>query len=147
MSDFSMFLAQNKIKHEDVKYVASNNFVDKKGNGVEWILRGISSAKDDAIRKSCTKQVQVKVAGRTNSNQYRAELDTSAYMSKLVTATVVFPDLHNKELQDSYGVMGAEDLLLAMLSPGEYADLANKVTEVNGFETGDINSLVDDAKN
>ena len=146
MSDFSAFLAQNKIKHEDVKYIASYNFVDKNGKPMEWTLRGISSAKDDAIRKSCTKQVQVKVAGRTNSNQFRAELDSSAYMNKLITATIIFPDLNNKEIQDSYGVMGAEELLLAMLSPGEYADLANKVTEVNGFETGDINNLVDDAK-
>lgn len=142
MSDFSAFLAQNKLKHENIKYVASKDFVDKHGKPMEWELKRIDSDVDESLRKACTRQI--KVAGRANA--FRSEMDSNAYITKLAVASIVFPDLNNKELQDSYGVMGADALLKKMLAPGEYADLCTKVTEVNGFET-DMNDLVDEAKN
>lgn len=142
MSDFSAFLAQNKLKHENIKYVASKDFVDKQGKPMEWELKRIDSDEDERLRKSCMRQI--KVAGRTN--QFRSEMDSNTYIAKLAATSIVFPDLNNKELQDSYGVMGAEALLKKMLAPGEYADLCTKVTEVNGFDS-DINDLVEEAKN
>lgn len=141
MLDFSAFLAQNKIKSENVKYVASKNFVSN-GEPMEWEIQCIDCDKDEALRKACTKQI--KVMGK--SNQYRSELDTNAYIAQLCAHSIVFPDLNNKELQDSYGVMGAPALLKKMLTPGEFADLAGKVSEVNGFDTG-LGELVDEAKN
>jgi hypothetical protein len=59
---------------------------------------------------------------------------------------VVYPDLKNAELQKSYGVMGEERLLKAMLSAGEYVQLSGKIAEINGFDN-DVNELVDEAKN
>jgi hypothetical protein len=142
MSDFSAFLAQNKIKHENVKYVASKDFVDKQGKPLEWELKRIDSDTDESIRRSCMRQI--KVVGK--ANQFRSEMDTTSYITKLTVATIVFPDLNNKELQDSYGVMGADALIKKMLAPGEYADLCAKVSEVNGFDT-DMNDMVEEAKN
>ena len=43
MSDFSAFMAQNKIKRENVKFVASKGFVDKDGKPIEWELRQIGN--------------------------------------------------------------------------------------------------------
>ncbi|MNN89462.1 Phage XkdN-like protein [compost metagenome] len=59
---------------------------------------------------------------------------------------MTFPDLKNAELQKSYGVMGAEALLHKMLLPGEYANLVQKVQELNGFDA-DMNELVEEVKN
>lgn len=142
MSNFSAFLAQNKVKKENVKFAVSDSFLDENGKPIEWELRQIDSSEDKALRKAATQQV--KVPGR--SNQYRAELDTNMYISKLVTACVVFPNLNDKELQDSYKVMGAENLIEKMLSPGEFAELSAKVTEINGFDVG-LNEAVETAKN
>ena len=142
MSDFSAFMAQNKIKRENVKYVASKSFVDENGEPIEWELRQIGNKEDDALRKSCTRQV--KVVGKANMT--RQELDSGLYMGKLAAACTVYPDLNNKELQDSYGVMGSDDLLKAMLSAGEYAEYCNKVSEVNDFDI-DLNDRVEEAKN
>jgi hypothetical protein len=64
----------------------------------------------------------------------------------LAVACTVFPDLNNKELQDSYKVMGADVLLKTMLTPGEYADYVQKVQEVCGFDTS-LQDEVDEAKN
>ena len=57
----------------------------------------------------------------------------------------VFPNLDDAELQTSYGVMGAEQLITTMLTPAEFEDYSTKVLQVNGFQTGD--EMVTDAKN
>lgn len=142
MSDFSAFLAQNKVKQENVKFAVSKNFIGADGKPIEWELRPITADEDDAIRRAATRKV--KVAGR--SNAYTQEMDANSYLSKLTATSVVFPDLKNAELQNSYGVMGEEALLKAMLTGGEFINLSSKVSEINGFDT-DVNDLVEEAKN
>ena len=141
-TDFSAFMAQNKLKRENVKFVASKNFVDKDGNPLEWELKAIDNKEDEALRKMCTHQV--KIPGK--AGRYTLEMDSNSYLGKLAAACTVYPDLKNAELQNSYGVMGDDNLLKAMLSPGEFAEYCNKVSEVNDFDV-DLNDKVDEAKN
>lgn len=64
----------------------------------------------------------------------------------MIAASVVAPDLYDKELQDSYGAMTPEELLLAMVDdPGEYNDLAAFVQKFQGFNVS-FDEKVDDAK-
>ena len=142
MADFSAFMAQNKLQRENVKFVASKNFVDKDGNPMEWEIKPITSAQDEALRKMCTRQV--KVNGK--ANRQTLEMDSNAYLGKLAAACTVFPDLKNKELQDSYHVMGDDELLKTMLSAGEFAEYINKVSEINDFDV-DLSDKVEEAKN
>lgn len=141
MSNFSVFMAGNAAKTENVKYVASKRFVEK-GKPVEWELKAINSDVDEAIRKECTKKVPV--PGKRG--QYTQDTDTDKYIAKMCVQCVVFPNLNDAELQDSYGAMGAEALLKAMLLPGEYTELKTKVMEVNGYDMS-MEELVDEAKN
>lgn len=141
MSDFSAFFKRNKIKHENLKYVVSADYVDEKGQPIEWEIRRLSTAEDEALRKSCMKQV--KVPGR---NVTKTEMDQLLYITKLTVASIVFPNLNDKKLQDEWGVMGAENLLKEMIAPGEYAELTEKVTTHNGFDIS-MNELVEEAKN
>ena len=142
MSNFSAFMRENKIKRENVKFVASKSFVDEHGNPIEWEIKQISNKEDESLKRMCTKNI--KVQGRGNVT--RPELDTTLYMGKLAAACTVYPDLKNAELQNSYNVMGDDELLKEMLSTGEYAEYCVKVTEVNGFDV-DINDKIDEAKN
>lgn len=142
MSDLSFFFSENAIKEENVKYIASKRFQDKEGKTVEWELCCISSKEDEDIRKSCTKRVPVPGL----RGQFRTETDGNMYLGKLAARCIVFPNLNDAELQNSYGVMGADNLLKVMLKSGEYADLIMKVQEINGFNT-DMEELVEEAKN
>ncbi len=135
------FLAKNALKTENVKFAASRRFVDEKGKPVEWEIRAMNGAEDEALRKSCTKRVPV--PGK--KNQYQRETDFDVYLGRLAAACTVFPNLNDKELQDSYQVMGAEALLKTMLTSGEYANYLTKVQEVCGFEA--MQDEVDEAKN
>lgn len=141
MSNFSAFMAGNALKGETVKYVASKRFMDK-GKPIEWELQAIDSETDEALRKESTKKVPV--AGKRG--QYTSETDTDKYIGKMCVACIVFPNLNDAELQDSYGVKSADALIKKMLLPGEYTELKAKVMEVNGYDMS-MEELVDEAKN
>ena len=141
MGDLSCFLAQNALKTDNVKFVASKRFLNKDKKPIEWEIQAVASTEDEALRKACTKRVPV--VGK--KGQYTQETDYNLYLGKLAARCTVFPNLADKELQDSYGVMGADAVLKAMLTAGEYANYLEKVQEVNGFDTS-MDELVD-AKN
>lgn len=141
MSNLSCFLAGNVEKRENKKIVVSNRFKDKDGKPVEWEIRSISADEDEAIRKSCTKRIPI--VGK--KNQFTQDFDGNGYLAKLAAKAVVFPDLNNAELQNSYGVMGAENLIRVMLYKDEFDLLTEHL--VGATETEDINELTDEAKN
>lgn len=138
----SAFLAENALPIENIKFVASKRFLGADKKPIEWEIKTITGTDDEALRKSCAKRVPI--PGK--KNQYQKETDYDMYLGKLAVACTVFPDLNNKELQDSYKVMGAEALLKTMLTPGEYADYISKIQEVCGFDTS-LQEDVDEAKN
>ena len=141
MSNLSCFLAGNVEKRTNKKIVISDRFKDKDGKAVPWEIRPISASEDEEIRKTCTKRVQV--VGK--KGQFTQDFDANAYLAKLAAKAVVFPDLNDTELQNSYGVMGAEQLVKNML----YKDEFDKLTEILIEETDseNIEDLVDEAKN
>ncbi|MBP1737538.1 MAG: Phage XkdN-like protein [Oscillospiraceae bacterium] len=132
------FLSANATAVENRKVVISDRFREG-GMAVLWEIRAISEAENETLRRGCTRQVKTK----------RGEMektDNNLYIGKLAVESVVYPDLKDAELQNSYGVMGADSLLKAMLTAGEYAALLNQVQEINGFDK-DMNELVGEAKN
>jgi len=127
---------------EHIKFPVSPRFRDKDKKPIEWEIKTITGTEDEALRKACTKRVPV--PGK--KNQFQRELDADAYLGKLAVACTVFPNLNDKELQDSYKVMGGDALLKAMLTPGEYADYLTKIQEVCGFDET-LQDEVDEVKN
>lgn len=139
MSGLSAFLAQNAIKVENEKHVISERFIDEDGNPMKWEIRALTEAENKELKKACTKKIKDKGIVTTN-------MDYDEYLAKLIVASVVFPNLRDKELQESYGVVGAENLIRTMLTSGEYAELLEVVQRVNGFDVG-MEELVEEAKN
>ena len=146
MGDLNAFLSQNAIKVENRKYVASERFIGEDGKPIEWELKAIDSDRDRQLRKDSAIRVPVLNKKGKSTGQYTSETDFNTYTLKLCVETIVFPDLHDAELQNSYGVMGAEELLTTMLTPGEYTDLSSEVGEVNGFDRT-LEDKVEEAKN
>lgn len=143
MSKFSRFMKANKIAKQNEKYAPTTTLQDENGEPLEWEFRPMTSKENETLRDSCT--VEVQVTGKPN--MYRQKLNTSQYIAKMIVTSTVYPDLYDKELQDSYGVMTPEDLLYALVDdPGEYNDLAAWVQQFQGFTKG-LEELVDEAKN
>lgn len=143
MSKFSKFMKSNKIEKKNGFYAPTKSLCDENGKPLEWEFRHITSKENDGLRDDCT--IEVPVTGKPN--MFRPKVQSSKYMQKMVAASVVMPDLYDKELQDSYGVKTPEELLLAMVDdPGEYNDLISFVQSFQGFNVS-FNDKVEEAKN
>ena len=116
------FLLENAIPAEEVTYVASRRFVG---------LRILTSEESDKLLNQSKHKEFV-----PGTRDIKIVTDNEAFLTKLICASVTFPNLNDASLQDSYQAIGAEDLIHKMLTPGEYVDLASAVQEANGFEVG-----------
>lgn len=142
MSSLTAFLKENKKKKENEKHVVTESICDEKGEPVKWEFRHIGTKKDTAIRDSCTEEIQIK--GKPNA--FRPRLNVNKYLAEIICQSVVFPDLNNSSLQDSYGVKTPEDLLYELVDdPGEYQDLCEWVQRFQGFKP--LQEKVTEAKN
>lgn len=142
MANLTAFLAQNAKKIDNVKYAASNRFTNPETDApMEWEICCITAAENAAIRKSCMRTISV--PGR--KGQFTQDFDANSYLAKVAVRCTVFPNLNDAELQQSYGVMGAEQLIATMLTPAEFEDYTTKVLETNGFQSSE--EMVEEAKN
>lgn len=133
----------NKIEKENGKYAPTKSLCDENGKPLEWEFKHISSKENENIRESC--MVDVPITGKPNV--FRPKLKTSDYVLKMITSSIVLPDLYDTELQDSYSVKTPEDLLFALVDdPGEYNDLAAWVQSFQGFNVS-LDDKVEEAKN
>ena len=142
MSAFERFIKKNQTVKENTFYPATKSLTDEDGKPLQWEIRALTAREADAIREKC--MVDIPVPGKPG--QYKQKM-SNRYLPSLVCASVVCPDLHNAELQDSYGVHSPEDLLLEMVkSPGEYYDFIQFVQTYSGFDAN-INEEIEEAKN
>ncbi len=130
MSSLKSFFAENIVKVKTKTFVLSDRFKDD-GKVAEWEIGCISAGENNDIKMQC-----FEANGRFNSGKYQA---------KLCVMCVMFPDLQSIQLQNSYGVHTAEELICGMLTPAEFEDLSKRVLEINGFKTEE--ELVEQAKN
>jgi len=121
------FLKENVEVIDNVEYVASSRIKDENGKPVAWKMRTLSNKEVNLWKKDFIK-ITIEDGGvRTK------DFDNDEFVKKCLVESITYPDLSNKELQDSYGVMSAEELLTEILNPGEYVRLNEKLNEINGF--------------
>lgn len=143
MSKFSIFMKANKKVRKNEKYAPTASLTDEDGSPVLFEFRHITSKENEELRDACT--YDVAVTGRPDV--FRPRLNMKKYLAKMVVSSVVYPDLYDRELQDSYGVMTPEELLFAMVDdPGEYQDLCVWIQQFQGFGKS-LEEKVDEAKN
>lgn len=142
MSNFSRFMKQNQVVKENTTYAATKSLVDDEGKPLEWEIKPVTTRENDIIIDECT--YEVPVTGKPG--MYRMKMDQMKYRAKLICASVVYPDLNNAELQDSYRVMDSAELIKEMISDvGEYNKFFDFINEYNNLVP--FQEEVDEAKN
>ena len=117
------FLKDNVANpYEEVEFIVSDRFKDDNGV-IAWKLRAMSP--DNALLATDSATV---VTGK------HSDFKTSVYFKNVVAETVVYPNLRDKELQDSYGVMEPAQLLNKMLNSAEFNKLLTKCLQINGLD-------------
>ena len=126
-----------------MQYAVTKSLTDEKGQPLLWEIRPLTSKETNRLTDECTFQEQV--PGKPNV--FRNKINSTKLLQKMMVASVVFPNLNDKDLQDSYGVMTPEELITEMVDdPGEYNNFGKYLNELNGFNEG-INEKVEEAKN
>lgn len=92
------------------------------GGQMIWRIRPMSQRENEDIWRRCGE-------------------DEKRYEGAVLAESVVFPDLKDAALQNSYGVVGAERLLIRLLLAGEYDRLRMAVEEINGGDGGCIDFI------
>lgn len=142
MSDLTLFMKGNKKERKNTTYAATKSLCDKNGKPLEWTIRPITTDQNNQITDECTREVPI--PGKPN--MFRTKLNATKYATLLICRSVEYPNLNNKELQDSYGVKSAEALITKMIDdPGEFNKFGEFLQTFNGFD--DINDDVEKAKN
>ena len=143
MSTMSVFLKQNKIVKENAFFAATTSLCDEMGEPLLWEIKPLTTREEEKIRDACTKNIPVSgKSGTQNSN-----LDSNAYLAKLIASSIVYPDLLDAELQDSYGVKTPEDLIKEMLDNfAEYMELVKFIQKFNGFDIS-MDEKIEEVKN
>ena len=125
---------KNKAKQvDDVRVVVSERF-EKDGKPLEWVLHPLNTKTVEEITKknTVTKLVNGQKIKETNEENLNADL---------LEKVVLFPRLNDAELQDSYGVTNVNDLLGAMLYPGETQVLIQALQDVMSGKTNTVSEL------
>ncbi|MBQ7758452.1 phage tail assembly chaperone [Anaerotignum sp.] len=92
------------------------------GGQMLWRIRPMSQRENEDIWRRCGE-------------------DEKRYEGAVLAESVVFPDLRDAKLQNSYGMAGAERLLGRLLLAGEYDRLRMAVEEINGGDGGCIDFI------
>lgn len=144
MTNLQAFFAHNKKQNENIKRPISKSFIDENGAPIDWEFAPIGPGRDAELKSESTKRTMITQGKR--KGQYNTDFDHFKYQRLLTVESVVFPNLNDKDLQDSYGTFGADELLGKMLTIGEIAEAAKIAQEVNGFEI-ELDDLVEEVKN
>ena len=129
------FFKSNAKSLPDVKVVVSERFTNEDGSPIEWVLHPISTKRVEEITKRNTKTT-------IKNGKKESTVNEENLNAELLEAVVLYPSLNDAELQDSYGVSSANELLSVMLYPGETQVLTNALQEVmSGVKANDIDEL------
>lgn len=129
------FFKSNAKSLPDVKVVVSERFTNEDGSPIEWVLHPISTKLVEEITKRNTKTT-------IKNGKKESIVNEENLNAELLEAVVLYPSLNDAELQDSYGVSSANELLSVMLYPGETQVLTNALQEVMaGTKANDIDEL------
>lgn len=129
---------------EEREVVVSRRFVqrDEKGEPIldkdgetipkPFRVRAISQAENDALVKAATMSYRDRTGAKVQN------FDRQKYVRSLIVAGTKDPDFREKELCDAFGTLDPEEVPGKMLYAGEYQRLADAISELSGFDDGDV---------
>lgn len=140
--DMSFFMAgkAKPVTEEDV--IVSRRFLDAEGNVIPFVMKAIETERIEELEEDCYTPVYDKAGKKTGD-----EFDRARWIARMGIESTVYPNLRDKELLKSHGVLDPVDALKKLLSVGgEYAEFMKAAQRINGYlET--FEDLVDQAKN
>ena len=145
------FYADNQVKKDYEEVFVTESFVTESGDVIPWKIKPLTFDEHERIINSRNVTVQEKDK-RTGTITYRT-IETE-YIAAICAQAVVFPDLSDKGLQDSFSrktgnrITSKIELIKNMLTIGELSNLAEVVTEISDLgDTTKFDNPIEQVKN
>lgn len=152
VSSIQAFMRPELKEETIVEIPGIQTFTDEKGEPIPFKIRMITTADLTRIRKGChvrkiAKDAKGKPIFQNGQIQYDDQYDGNAMNDQMIVQALVFPDLHNKELLDFYGVLDSVELVHKLFRKlDDYTYITEKIQEISGI-TSDGDEVIEDAKN
>ncbi len=130
------FLNDHPVDNLTEDVVVSPRFKDAGGQLLKFTIKAMTSREFDELRRSATEIRK----GR------KVEFDAQRFHLRVVVNHTVYPDFKHAESLAKLGVHTPEEYVQRVLLAGEIVTLAQKITELSGFDV-DMEALVEEAKN
>lgn len=129
MSELSAFM--NPVYTEKkIEVIVSDRFVGEDGKPIPVVMKSLTQEKMQEIAKRSTHER--KVNGRLVT-----EMDAVENLNRCLVASVISPDLTNKELCNAYKTEDPIQLPSKMFMVNEYEKLAKAFAKLNGLGSDD----------
>lgn len=138
MSNLQAFMTPNTEETREV--IISDRFRDKDGKVVPFVIKSLSQAENEEIKKRTS--IPVVKSGVVIGDK----LDSEKYGRELVLASVRTPNFRDSELCKFYATMDPLEVPSKMLRVGEYSKLVKAINDLNGLNDN-IEVLEEEAKN
>ena len=152
VTSISAFMRPELKEETIIEIPGIKTFIDEKGNPIPFKIRAITTADLTRIRKAChkrrpAKDAKGKLIFQNGQLQYDDQYDGNEMSDQMIVQALVYPDLHNKELLDYYGVQDSVDLVHKLFSKlDDYTYLIEQIQQASGISS-DGDEIIEDAKN
>ena len=136
MSTLQEFLNAHPIDGLTDEVVVSNRFRGPNGEVLKFRIKAMTNQTFDDLRKRYTRIGK----GR------KVEFDAQGFNNAVVIEHTLDPNFKDAESIKKLGCTTPEEYLNRVLLPGEVATLAQKISELSGFDV-EMEELVEEAKN
>lgn len=129
MSNLSAFL-KPAYRERKIEIVVGDRFNDEKGNPVPIVMKSLTQEQLNAIAKRSTHERKI-------GDRIVADVDATEHLNRCLIASIVTPDLTDKELCNAYGTEDPVSLPPKMFLVDEYEKLAKAFAQLNGLKPDD----------
>jgi hypothetical protein len=129
MSNLSAFIKPAYTERK-IEVIVGDRFLDENGNPVPIVLKSLTQEQMNAIAKRSMRQKVV--GGRTVT-----DIDATENLSRCLIASIISPDLTDKELCNAYGVEDPVLLPPKMFLVDEFEKVAKAFAKLNGLKEDD----------
>lgn len=142
-----------ELKEETIVTIPGiKTFTDEHGKPIDMKIRVITTGDLSRIRKAChTRKIAKDAKGKpifqNGQIQYDDQYDGNAMNDQMIAESMVFPDLHNKELLEFYGCNDAVELVHKLFAKlDDYTYITEQIQQASGISS-DGDEIIEEAKN
>lgn len=133
MSNLSAFLKPAYTERK-IELVVGDRFNDENGNPVPIVMKSLTQEQLNLIAKQSTHER--KIGGRIVQ-----DVDANEQLNRCLIASIVFPDLTNRELCNAYGTEDPIALPTKMFLVDEFEKISRAFAQLNGIKQSEEGML------